>query len=70
MIDPDTVSKNTYVRTLKKPLLDELSTYPAFDVGNLLYALTGREDMRTANLFCLALMCNILKRRARKKAAQ
>lgn len=54
-----------YINKTKKELLEKILKYPAKTVIETYYNLTGRVLLDSANIFCLALMLNILNYRQR-----
>jgi hypothetical protein len=54
-------AKSLYVKKEKEKLILELARYDQRKVSALLFTYTGRDDLSTANLFCLALMANALR---------
>lgn len=59
------LDKKKYVEEEKFKLRQIISEFEYGRVEDLLFLLTGRRGLKSANIFCLALMVNILRRCAR-----
>ena len=55
--------KNKIIQSEKGKLFMELAHYPHQQVEKLFEEITDRTDLSTANIFCLALMLNVMRRK-------
>ena len=58
--------KKRYIVRVKDTLMREIRRYPVNRVRSLFFNLTGRGDISSGNVFCLALISGILRNTKRQ----